>query len=302
MLNAILNKLDYDVLVSPDNYIDANGELDEILTNNQVLNNIKYWGQDAEFNEAQQKVLFILDPAKSPSLWDLLFLLQKTFHFSCRFGSLFAENKTVTITTPGHYFAKSFEDLPVQGNVDPSFNGLKNQITIINQDLMADIPELKAVKSESDNIKNNYIDISLYTDPSTSEDPEEIKTEKQYELIKLKDVKIEYPEHFVFVKGSNPSFETLPFVLSTEFIPLQEKFIVKEQPVSIYNRWMKTQDYADIGIYSAGFQKASNRYNSVKYYLYGWDSQILSKMPRKIDYKPKNKIFEITQDEPERRL
>jgi len=299
LLRAIMQMIGY-TSSGANNYINEAGELNGILSNNQILNNIKYWSQDAEYNEDEDKVYFSLDPSKSPSMWDLLVLLQKVFHFSCRFKSLYSSSKHANIITAGHFYAQSFADLPAQGGVDPSFIGLRDKITIINENLLSDIPSRKAVKKESNSINNEYIDILLYTDPSTSTKPEEIKTEKSYEAVKFTEKKIAFPEHFVFTADGLPDLKDVPFVLQTEFIPYQESFILKQQPVSIYSRWMNYCDYAQIGVYIAGFEKAAENYYSAKYYLYGWDDQLLTKLPRRIDYNIKNKIFEITQDEPER--
>ncbi len=94
--------------------------------------------------------------------------------------------------------------------------------------------------------------------------------------------------------------ENIPLALRTTFIPLLEKFLVSPSVISIYDRWMRPQDYSDIGIYQAGFEKAAINYLEAKYYLPEWNDQILTKLPRSIVYKPKNRVFEIKQDEPER--
>ena len=300
LLNAIMQTLGFNINIDA-NYINESGELTEILESNEILNNIEFWDQEMLYNDSTEEVYFWSDTAEAPTLWDLLILLQKTFHFSCRFESVFSTNKRVNIITAGHFWTDKFEDLPAQAGVDPTFTGLSNKITIVSNSLLSDIPTRKAVKRESDSIENKYIDITLYDNPSTStEEPETIETAKKYELIKLKENKIEYPEHFVFIKNAEPNMENIPLALRTTFIPLLEKFLVSPSVISIYDRWMRPQDYSDIGIYQAGFEKAAINYLEAKYYLPEWNDQILTKLPRSIVYKPKNRVFEIKQDEPER--
>jgi len=300
-LQSMFSIIGYTAII-PDNYIDEAGTAGDIFSVNYIFDSIRLWGQEILYDEDTGKTSSLIDPDKAPTMWELLKLLQQTFHFSCRFESFYG-TKNVNIITPGHYWAADF-DIPSEvAGINVSWDSLKDNVRIINNNLLSDEPEKKSVKKESEYIETKYSESIFYPVWPGPGEPKEIEKTKQYEAIKYKDRKINYPENFTFAyiaPGPVYGVDRLPFPLKTTLNPIFEKFIVTPAPVSAYARWMQWQDYAIIGIYQAGFQKAAEYIQDSKYYLQEWDNQVLTKFPRKIDFITKEKILEIKQDEPVR--
>jgi len=165
-IEGIFKTIGYTALESNDNYIDENGDSANILSLNKFLNNIRYWDMEVVFLKNQNKITFPIEPNDAPSMWDMLHYFQKIFKFSCKFGSLSDASPTVKVISPGHYYAKDFT-LPLSHGINSEYQSLKESISITDSKLLSDIPVKKGIVKDSMAINQSYIDILLYTDPTT---------------------------------------------------------------------------------------------------------------------------------------
>jgi len=293
-IEGIFKTIGYTALESNDNYIDENGDPANILSLNKFLNNIRYWDMEVVFLKNQNKITFPIEPNDAPSMWDMLHYFQKIFKFSCKFGSLSDVSPTVKVICPGHYYAKDFT-LPLSHGINSAYQSLKESISITDSKLLSDIPVKKGIVKDSMAINQSYIDILLYTDPTTTEKPETINLKKEYGAVKYKSRNISLPEHFVFIENDEPGNGLLPFVLQTEFSYILERFSVIEGVVSIYDRWMNWQDYESLGIYSAGVELPPINKLESRNYLVDYSAEFENKMVENITYLPANGLYEIKQ-------
>jgi len=292
-LMDIFTLIGYEDIIIPDNIVGGADLFDLTLV---FYSSLQYVGQSLEWDSGEGKYIDPNNPDDSPTLFEILHLIQKIFHFKVEFGSLFDATPTITIKTPGYYLASTIAD------PDSDFDDFKNEITISGY---------KNKKEDKDFDNQAYIITinSFLTNAYENLDTEFTLTEysKKYTEVKLKERKIEFPDHFIFCDAvsNTPNLENLPFAFRVVFNTNTVQHNVVEEYVSNYARWIFPNDYTQIGsetsppIYRKYFKRNSTSYAEEQ--LYTDDSQItnyLDKFPKKIYFLNKEELYEIQQDSP----